>query len=131
MKNEAWAKEFKANFLWPHEDGSIEQLGYEFANAKTEEYRKEIWSEIVKRTKGVGQPVVGTEANEVSPDVIRSVSDFAFKIAKELHDSRSSTALFFVQQAYPDDIDGLEQMSCDDILTSVKNNAAMLLKHYG
>jgi hypothetical protein len=63
--------------------------------------------------------------------VIRSVADFALRIATVLQNSRSSTALFFVQQAYPDDIDGLEQMSSDDLLTSVKNNAAVLLKHCG
>ena len=31
---------YKANFLWPAEDGSIEFMLYEFANARTEEYRK-------------------------------------------------------------------------------------------
>lgn len=66
------------------------------------------------------------EINDQS--VIHSVADFALRIATALQESRSSTALFFVQQAYPDDIDGLGQISLDELLTSVKNNAAMLLK---
>ena len=56
------------------------------------------------------------------PEVLsvnKNVVEFAHKIAKALLESRSSTALFFVQQAYPDDIDGLEQLSVDDILTNV------------
>ena len=44
-------KEYKADFLCPYEEGSIEELGYEFANSKTEEYRKEIWGELIKRVK--------------------------------------------------------------------------------
>lgn len=43
------SENYKANFLWPHEDGSLEQLGYEFANANTEEYREEVWKEIIAR----------------------------------------------------------------------------------
>jgi len=39
--------EYRANFLWPHEDGSLEQAGYEFINGYTEEYRKQWW-EILK-----------------------------------------------------------------------------------
>jgi len=39
---------YSANFLWGYDDNSIESLGYEFANAKTEEYQKEIWEEILK-----------------------------------------------------------------------------------
>lgn len=49
--NERKNKKYKANFLWPHEEGSIVQLGYEFANAKTEEYREEVWKEIVSIAK--------------------------------------------------------------------------------
>jgi hypothetical protein len=46
---ESEREKYSANFLWPHEDDSIEQLGYEFANARTEEYQKEIWEELTKR----------------------------------------------------------------------------------
>lgn len=35
--------EYKANFLWPHEAGSLEQIVYELLNGKTEEYRKHWW----------------------------------------------------------------------------------------
>lgn len=41
--------EYKANFLWPHEDGSVEQAGYEFANAQTEAYRKQWWDILLER----------------------------------------------------------------------------------
>ena len=33
----------KADFLWPHDEGSVEAAGYEFANAKTEAYRQQWW----------------------------------------------------------------------------------------
>lgn len=41
--------EFRANFLWPYEDDSIENAGYEFANGKTEAYRKQWWDILVER----------------------------------------------------------------------------------
>lgn len=47
-------EKYKANFLWGFEDGTVEVLGYEFANAKTEEYRKACWDELVKKLKGEG-----------------------------------------------------------------------------
>lgn len=42
-------KQYRAEFLWPHEEESLEALGYEFANAETEPYRREIWNEIVSK----------------------------------------------------------------------------------
>lgn len=51
LKNKAGSEntnKYKANFLWPHEDGSIEQAGYEFANATVEEYRQEWWEELLR-----------------------------------------------------------------------------------
>ena len=48
-----------------------------------------------------------------------SVIDFAFRIATSLKESQSSTALFFLQQAYPEDVDGLDQMSSNDILDNI------------
>lgn len=39
-------EEYKANFLWGSEEGSLESLLYDFANALTEEYRKEIYKAI-------------------------------------------------------------------------------------
>ena len=40
---------FRANFLWPNESGSIEQAGFEFANALTEAYREKWWDELKRR----------------------------------------------------------------------------------
>lgn len=34
---------YQANFLWGFEDGSLESIGYEFCNAKTEEYCRMQW----------------------------------------------------------------------------------------
>jgi regulator of replication initiation timing len=39
--------EYKANFLWPNIEGSLEMHGYEFANAGTEGYRRIHWDAIV------------------------------------------------------------------------------------
>ena len=41
--------EHKADFLWPHEDGSIEEAGYEFANGATEGYRQTWWRILLDR----------------------------------------------------------------------------------
>lgn len=60
--------------------------------------------------------------------VSRNVVEFAFKIATTLLESRSSTALFFVQQAFPDDVDGLEQKSVDDILNGIIAETGIILK---
>ena len=45
----------KANFLWPHEEDSIEEAGYEFANAKTEAYQKYWWGELKERIRNNGR----------------------------------------------------------------------------
>jgi len=50
---------YQANFLWPHDDGSIEQAGYEFANAKTQEYQRQWWGELMARLENL------TQRNEV------------------------------------------------------------------
>ena len=42
-------EECQANFLWPHEDGSIEQAGYEFANGRSEEWQQEWWATLQAR----------------------------------------------------------------------------------
>lgn len=42
---------YKANFLWPHAYESVEAMGWEFANANTEAYRKLVWRELLKRAK--------------------------------------------------------------------------------
>ena len=42
---------YKASFLWPHEPDSVEEAGYEFANASTEGFREEWWAVLVARIK--------------------------------------------------------------------------------
>lgn len=42
-------KEYYANFLWPYEEGSIDEAGYEFANARTEEYQRRWWITLLFR----------------------------------------------------------------------------------
>ena len=42
---------YRAEFLWGHEDGSIEAAGYEFANAGTEDYSKEWWDVLLERVR--------------------------------------------------------------------------------
>ena len=44
--------EHRANFLWPCEDGTIEEAGYEFANGLTEEYRQHWWEILYGRIAG-------------------------------------------------------------------------------
>ena len=39
----------KAEFLWPYDDGSVEEAGYEFANAKTAAYQEEWWNTLCIR----------------------------------------------------------------------------------
>lgn len=58
----------------------------------------------------------------------RTVIQFAVKIAQALKESQSSTALFFVQQAFPDDIDGLDQMSSNDLLDHVITLGQIILR---
>ena len=43
--------EYRAEFLWLPDDGSIEQAGYEFANGKTEEYIKQWWGFLLERIR--------------------------------------------------------------------------------
>lgn len=42
---------YRAEFLWPHNKDSIEEAGYEFANAITEEYRREWWKLLIERVR--------------------------------------------------------------------------------
>jgi hypothetical protein len=43
------SENYNANFLWPHPDGSIEQAGYEFANAQTVDYQISQWEILIDR----------------------------------------------------------------------------------
>jgi hypothetical protein len=42
---------YKADFLWPGDKDSIEEAGYEFANARTEGYQKLWWDILIRRIK--------------------------------------------------------------------------------
>lgn len=44
-------KKYRANFLWPCADGSIEQAAYEFANGYDEEYLHMWWDELCTRIR--------------------------------------------------------------------------------
>ena len=44
----------RAEFLWGYAEGSAEALGYEFANAMTEVYRREVWDALVEKLRGGG-----------------------------------------------------------------------------
>lgn len=43
------ACKYRANFLWPHKHGSINEAGYEVVNARTEGFRKIWWRVLVRR----------------------------------------------------------------------------------
>lgn len=43
--------DYRANFLWPHDKGTIEEAGYEFANGRTEAYRKWWWEILLERSR--------------------------------------------------------------------------------
>lgn len=47
---------YRADFLWKHEEGSVEEAGYEFANARTEEYRQQWWKILLKRAAKIIPP---------------------------------------------------------------------------
>jgi hypothetical protein len=61
--------DYKGDFLWPHEDGSIEEAGYEFLNARTEEFRKKWWEILLDRTTGVGTESMQKAGIELDKDL--------------------------------------------------------------
>lgn len=46
---EAKVIRYRADFLFGSADGSVEEAGYEFANARTEEYRRMWWAILLER----------------------------------------------------------------------------------
>lgn len=48
---------YRANFLWGFSDDSIEMIGYEFANGKTEEYLKVCWDALLDKVKSTSEPL--------------------------------------------------------------------------
>lgn len=66
---------YRANFLFGFDDESIESLGYEFANGKTEEYLKECWDALLDKIKH--QPVQGysrEQMEEYGKNILKSIS---------------------------------------------------------
>ncbi len=52
----AWNRRYiktSADFLWPVEKGSVEEAGYEFANAKTDAYQFDWWKILLKRASEI------------------------------------------------------------------------------
>ncbi len=47
------------------------------------------------------------------------IVDFARRVARVMKEQRSSTIIFIMQQAFPDDVEGLDQLSTDDILDNI------------
>lgn len=43
------AQSYRANFLYPPNEGSVDEAGYEFANGATEEYRLMWWKKLLAR----------------------------------------------------------------------------------
>jgi hypothetical protein len=76
--------DYKANFLWEHDDGSIEQAGYEFINGKTEEYQKQWWKILIKRIRAPNNKLdelIETYEKEISELEIES--DFKYDQTSE------------------------------------------------
>ena len=46
---------YKANFLWGFEDSSLESIGYEFCNAKTEEYCRMQWGFLKEKIEEINE----------------------------------------------------------------------------
>ena len=50
MSNEN-KSEYRANFLWPHTEDSLEEAGFEFANGRSENYQKYWWKLLIDRAR--------------------------------------------------------------------------------
>lgn len=47
---------YRADFLWPFAEGSINEAGYEFANANTKEYQEQWWGILKERILEANKP---------------------------------------------------------------------------
>jgi hypothetical protein len=52
--------------LWPPASGSVEEAGYEFANALTEDYRREWWNILLERIGAQNNSITGDEARRAN-----------------------------------------------------------------
>ena len=46
-------QKYRADFLWPHENNSAEEAGFEFANGTTESYTQQWWDILKKRIRAL------------------------------------------------------------------------------
>lgn len=75
---------------------------------------------IGKKSLEMGIDVLIERAKNVSSNYVSDpVIDFASRVARVMKEQRSSTIIFIMQQAYPDDVQGLDQPSTDDILDNI------------
>lgn len=67
---------YRADFLFGCENDSVEEAGYEFANASTEEYRKEWWSILLQRA---------TMREYVTPEMVRVIATACGVVAADTY----------------------------------------------
>lgn len=72
----------KANFLWPHSDDSLDQFLYEFANTKTEEYRKEIYNSLKDKIKIIIANEIKFAIEQSKPEALVPID--RFKLVQKL-----------------------------------------------
>lgn len=59
--DEVTTKRTRADFLFPANPGSVEEAAFEFANARTEEYRREWWETLQRRLRAAEEGAVTVE----------------------------------------------------------------------
>jgi len=84
--------EYKANFLFGFEDDSVEALGYEFANAKTEEYQKECWNALVEKIKESDQNTLAFDKRSAKAlyDIFSGLSRSCYENAEVYEEAKSA-----------------------------------------
>jgi hypothetical protein len=69
------ARAYRANFLWPPDEGSVEQAGYEFANAKVEEYCREWWRILLLRQTEAVNAAVRARLDALRTETLSDIED--------------------------------------------------------
>ena len=70
---------YKAEFLYPYHDGSIEQAGYELANAQTEGHREMWWKELKRRIVTDAETYRVQETNGCECDTCQAIRSIKAK----------------------------------------------------
>jgi hypothetical protein len=76
-------RKYRTNFLWPPDEGSIEEAGYEFANGNTPEYQQQWWEILVERVSARQKRKDGELRLEAPGDVHTHIA-LAISAAKTL-----------------------------------------------